>query len=225
MARRPCRGADADADAPAAGAGVMAAEPVRDVIDVSSLPTYGFGNRSVVWWGTVGMMAIEGSVFALLLVAYAYLRGRSPEWPLDALPPMLFWGTANLILLLVSTIPNQLAKRAAERLDLPGVHRWLLVCLGFGVLFIVFRWYEFQSLNIRWDTNAYGSVTWALLGFHSAHIVTDVLDTAVLTVLMFTGPISEKRFVDVSENAMYWYFVVLSWLPIYAAVYLAPRLH
>jgi cytochrome c oxidase subunit I+III len=32
-----------------------------------------------------------------------------------------------------------------------------------------------------------------------------------------------KRFVDVSENAVYWYFVVLSWLPIYAVIYGAPR--
>jgi heme/copper-type cytochrome/quinol oxidase subunit 3 len=46
----------------------------------------------------------------------------------------------------------------------------------------------------------------------------------VLTVLMFTGPISQTRFVDVSENAFYWYFVVLSWLPIYALIYFAPRL-
>jgi len=45
----------------------------------------------------------------------------------------------------------------------------------------------------------------------------------VLTVLMFTGPISGKRFVDVSENALYWYFVVGSWLFIYATVYLSPR--
>jgi cytochrome c oxidase subunit 3 len=40
----------------------------------------------------------------------------------------------------------------------------------------------------------------------------------------FTGPLEGKRFVDVSENALYWYFVVLSWLPIYAVLYLAPRL-
>jgi heme/copper-type cytochrome/quinol oxidase subunit 3 len=40
---------------------------------------------------------------------------------------------------------------------------------------------------------------------------------------MFTGPLEGKRFVDVSENAMYWYFVVLSWLPIYAVAYWAPR--
>jgi cytochrome c oxidase subunit 3 len=45
----------------------------------------------------------------------------------------------------------------------------------------------------------------------------------VLAVLMFTGPLEGKRFVDVSENAMYWYFVVGSWLPIYAVIYWGGR--
>ena len=40
---------------------------------------------------------------------------------------------------------------------------------------------------------------------------------------MFFGRVDEQRFVDVSENALYWYFVVISWLPIYAVIYLAPR--
>jgi cytochrome c oxidase subunit I+III len=51
-----------------------------------------------------------------------------------------------------------------------------------------------------------------------------VLDTAVLTALMFTRRIEGARFVDVYENAVYWYFVVGIWLPLYAVVYVAPRL-
>ena len=54
-------------------------------------------------------------------------------------------------------------------------------------------------------------------------MLTDFLDSGVLTAVMFCGPIDEHRFVDVSENAFYWNFVVLSWLPIYALIYLAPR--
>jgi cytochrome c oxidase subunit I+III len=62
-----------------------------------------------------------------------------------------------------------------------------------------------------------------LMVMHTIHIVTDAFDTAVLLVLMFTGPLQGRRFVDVSENAVYWIFVVLSWLPIYGAVYWLPR--
>ena len=36
--------------------------------------------------------------------------------------------------------------------------------------------------------------------------------------------LSLPKFVDVSENALYWYFVVFTWLPIYAIVYFGPRI-
>ena len=62
------------------------------------------------------------------------------------------------------------------------------------------------------------------MGLHTAHLLIDTVDTLVLAVLMHTGPLEGKRFADVSENAVYWYFVVLSWLPIYFVIYWAPRL-
>jgi len=65
---------------------------------------------------------------------------------------------------------------------------------------------------------------YALLTLHTVHMVTDFVDTAVLAVLMFTGPLTGRRFVDVSENAGYWWFVIGAWLPIYFTIYLVPRL-
>jgi heme/copper-type cytochrome/quinol oxidase subunit 3 len=66
-------------------------------------------------------------------------------------------------------------------------------------------------------------VVWILLGLHTTHLVTDVFDSIVLAVLFFTGPLEGKRFVDISENAFYWYFVVFSWLPIYLVLYWGAR--
>jgi len=196
----------------------------RAAIDVSVLPEHAFGHRSLLWWGTMALIAIEGTVFALLIVTYLYLKGRNPHWPPSGVaPPALMWGTVNTIILLVSAVPNELAKRAAEKYELRPVQLWMVVCMLFGLGFNIVRIFEFMSLNVSFDVNAYGSVVWVLLGAHTTHILTDWVDTGVLTVLMFTGPINEHRFVDVSENAMYWYFVVLSWLPIYAVIYLAPR--
>jgi len=100
----------------------------------------------------------------------------------------------------------------------------MLVCLAFGVAFNAVRVMEYFTLNVLWNTDAYGSVVWLLLSLHTTHILTDFADTAVLTTLMFVGPIEEKRFVDVEENAAYWYFVVGAWLPIYGVIYWAPRL-
>jgi cytochrome c oxidase subunit 3 len=197
----------------------------RPVIEVGGLPAGAFGSRSLMWWGTMGIVLIEGTVFCLAIGAYFFLRTRHPSWPPGGVAaPDLFWGTLNVAILIASLVPNELAKRAGERVDLRGVRLWLVVCLVFGVGFNAVRAFEFMHLNVRWDHDAYGSIVWMLLGLHTTHIITDLLDSAVLTALMFIGPIEERRFIDVEENAVYWYFVVLAWLPIYGVIYWAPRL-
>jgi len=173
----------------------------------------------------MGIVLIEGTAFALTIGAYFYLASRSDGWPPgDIPPPQLRWGTLNVLILLASLIPNELTKKAAERVDLRGVRVWIVVSLLFALGFNLVRVFEFSRLNVWWNENAYGSIVWLLLGLHTTHILTDFLDSTVLAVLMFTGPVEEKRFVDVEENAAYWYFVVLSWLPIYGVIYWAPRL-
>jgi heme/copper-type cytochrome/quinol oxidase subunit 3 len=176
-----------------------------------------------MWWAMLCMIAIEATVFALVLVAYYYLRFNSNSWPMSALPPDLRWGTINTLIMLVSLVPNELAKKAGERQDVPAIRLWLVACILVGLAFIVVRCFEFATLNVRWDSNAYGSVVWTLLGLHTLHLVTDWLDTIVIATLFYTGPLEGKRFVDVSENSMYWYFVVGAWLPIYFTIYWGAR--
>jgi heme/copper-type cytochrome/quinol oxidase subunit 3 len=97
------------------------------------------------------------------------------------------------------------------------------MCL-FGLLPLAVRAFEFRALNVWWDFNAYGSILWVMLGLHTAHLATDVVDTMVLTTLMWTRHgHSPRRFDDVTDNAFYWNFVVLSWLPIYLLIYWIPR--
>jgi cytochrome c oxidase subunit III len=198
--------------------------PTAVALDVGSLPTHAFGQRSLMWWATMCMIAIEGMAFALAISSYLYLKGRMPHWPEGAPLPGMFWGTVNVGILVLSAWPNLLARKAAERFDLPRVRLWMAVALAFALAFNIVRFLEFGQLHVRWDTNAYGSVTWFLLGLHTVHVLTDFLDSAVLAAVMFCGRLDENRFVDVSENAMYWNFVVVSWLPIYAVIYLAPRI-
>ena len=194
------------------------------VVDVSALPTYVFGHRSLMWWATVLMILIEGAVFAMAIVAYFYLRGIADRWPPLGVTPNLFYGTLNTAIMLASAIPNHWTKKAAERESLRQVRIGLVVCFVFSIAFLIVRIFEFRSLNTEWFDSAYGSVTFALLTLHTVHLVTDFIDSAVLMALMFVGPLEGRRFVDVSESGDYWYFVVLAWLPIYFTIYLAPRL-
>ena len=160
---------------------MSARDPKRDgrlldegrVLDVSTLPTFAFGNRSPMWWGTMGLMAIEGTVFALTIMAYFYLRSHASAWPMSGFPPELIWGNLNTAIMLGSIIPNHYAKKAAERLDLKSTQFWMIVCMLFSVAFLAVRVLEFGALNTRWDTDAYGSVVWMLMALHTTHLITE----------------------------------------------------
>jgi cytochrome c oxidase subunit III len=193
-------------------------------IDVSQLPTYAFGHRALTWWATWSMLLMEGTMLVVLMGSYFFLRMGVTDWPPGRTPPPnLFWGTLNTIVILVSVFPNHLAKSAAERLDLMSVRLWTIVTFVLGLLFAVIRIFEFKNLNTHWMENAYGSIVWFSMGFHTAHVLTDLVDTAVLIALMFAGPIEGRRFVDFSENSIYWNFVVVIWVVTYAVIYIAPR--
>lgn len=192
-------------------------------LDVSGVPNVVFGHRSLIWWGTLGMMAIEGTMFAIVLASYFYLRTRVTDWPPGLMPPAVRYGAINTALFVASIAPNQWVKKIAEKGDLRRTRLGLLLMTGIGVANIALRFGEFKSLNCQWDANAYASILWTILGLHTVHLLTDWFDTAVLTTLFFSGRVEGKRFMDASENSDYWYFVVFTWLPIWFVIYFAPR--
>jgi cytochrome c oxidase subunit III len=202
----------------------MGQQVERRQLYVGDLPTVVFGHKSLIWWGTMGMMAIEGTMFAIFIVAYFYLRTRVTDWPPGVMPPALKYGVLNTIVFLVSAVPNQWTKTVAEKGSLTKVRLGLVIMTSVGIINIVVRGFEFTALNCQWDANAYSSVLWTLIGLHTIHLLTDWVDTVVLTVLFFTSRVDGKRFMDASENSDYWYFVVGTWLPIWFVIYFAPRL-
>lgn len=200
-------------------------KPYRIVGDVSGVDDHGFGLRSIVFWGTLSFMLVEGMGFVLALGAYLYLRGQAVDWPPGSTrPPDLLWGTLFTVVLIASAWPNKKADAAARREDKRAVQFWMLVTLGLALVAGVIRCFELPHLNTRWDADAYGSIVWALMILHTSHIVTDLIDTAVLSAFMFRRDVDGERFVDVEDNAGYWDFVVITWLPVYALVYWGPRL-
>jgi heme/copper-type cytochrome/quinol oxidase subunit 3 len=194
----------------------------RPALDVSHLATYAFGSRSPIWWGTLSFVVIESLGFLFAIATYFYLQNQNSQWPPGA-PPDLLWGSLVALLLLASELPNTLTKCAALRMDVQRIRLGLLIMSALGLAALALRVFEFTTLNVRWDSNAYGSILWALLGLHTLHLLTDVFETLVFTVMFFVSPVDARRCSDIEDNQAYWDFVVLAWVPIYAVVYWAPR--
>jgi heme/copper-type cytochrome/quinol oxidase subunit 3 len=196
----------------------------RIAVDVSRLPNFAFGNRALTWWGVMGFLAIEGTMLVICFVSYFYLRTRVIEWPPPPIElPDLLVPTINLVVMLLSIIPMYLASRAARRLDTRRLLIWTIVCVAFGLIFITLRVFEFYALNVSWDTNAYGSILWTIIVIHTFHIVSEILETFVFTIIVARGHREPKYFVDATDNALYWYFIIGIWVPCYVLIFLAPR--
>lgn len=196
----------------------------RLTIDVSLLPETVFGHRGIVWWATVGFMAIEGTTLAIVAAAYLYLRTNTAEWPPRPVAnPDLLIPTVNTALLLVKLVPFGLAERAAKRFDVAGVRRWLVVGTTMGLVAVVLRWFELQALNVRWDTSAYGSAVWGVAVAHTSLLATDALESGVITALFFSARVQPRHFSDVEDTALYERFLAVTWLLLYLLVFLGPR--
>jgi heme/copper-type cytochrome/quinol oxidase subunit 3 len=200
-------------------------KPMRPAGDVSALPTVTFGSRSIMWWGTLGWMTIEGWTTALLVGSYLYLRQNYTTWPPLRTPnPSLLIPSLNLAIMLASYYPAWKVDRAGKRLDERGVKRWLLIMSAASIPTVVLRWWEFWAINTRWDTNAYGSAAWTIVGFHTSLLLLDVCDTIGLTMFFYLKKQPMKSYSDASDNTFYWYFTVGIWIPIYLIIYVGPRI-
>jgi heme/copper-type cytochrome/quinol oxidase subunit 3 len=178
-----------------------------------------------MWWGTIGFIIIEGSTLFICVVSYFYLRRNFPTWPPERVfRPALLIPTIQLALMLFSNVPMAGVDRAARRMDLRGVRRGMAICSLLAIVMVVLRWFEFQSLNARWDGNAYGSAAWAVVTAHSTLLLLEAAETSAFAVLMFKGPVEQRDLAGASDNALYWYFLTLAWVPLYVVVFLSPYL-
>lgn len=197
----------------------------RPVADVAVLPDQAFSHHAPIWWGNMLMIFIEGSAFAILAATYFYIRRNFDAWPPPrTLLPDLGVSSINLLLLAISAAPFWYAARLAHLYEKPRfVGWWLAVGVVFGIAAIVLRGFEFHALHTRYDSNAYGSITWTILGVHLAHLLAGTIETLLIALVMFVGPVEKKHYTDASVMAVYWYFIVISWVALYAIVFLAPR--
>ncbi len=196
---------------------------MRVVGNVADLPTTTFGHRSLVWWGTVGFIVIEGSTLFVCAVSYFYIKKNFPTWPPErVLRPALAIPAAQAALALLSNIPMAMVDRAARRLDLANVRAGMVVMSLVAIGMCVLRVLEFEALNVRWDSTAYGSVAWATLTTHSTLLLLETVETLVFTVLLYSPSLEQRDIAGLSDNALYWYFMTGVWIPLAAIVFLSP---
>lgn len=197
----------------------------RIVGDVSHFSPHANGPASPLWWGMIGMVAIESAVFAILIASYFYLAHGSTGWPQGGIePPKLLLPTINTVVLVISSLVIHWADTGIRRGDKQRLKWGMLVASILAAVFLTLKVVEYSGVEYKWDTNAYGSIVWTIVGFHSTHVLVLLLKSVVTTTLAMRGYFNEERRLGVEINGVYWHFVVAVWLPLYFLLYWSPRL-
>lgn len=197
----------------------------RPMLDVSRLPDIAFAPNDIMWWGTLGFIVIEGWTLVLCAVAYLYLTQNFATWPPEGTPlPSLVVPTVQLVLMLASLPLVTWMQQRARKFELAPVKRGLVVASLLNLAFVLLRcWELLRSLNVKWDTNAYGSAQWLILTMHGTLLLVEFVEVSGMALIYWFAPAEEKHFSDVYDLAFYYQFMVIAWIPLYVLCFWLPR--
>jgi cytochrome c oxidase subunit 3 len=168
----------------------------------------------------------DALTFSILILAYAYIRLASPDWPKPfAFSPAILGATLMTFFLLSSSLTMVMAVAAAHRQEHKRAVRYLLLTMLGGIAFIVLHTREWLHLihdGVRPFSNPYGAAMFGgtffgLTGMHMLHVTIGVVYLGIVAYGFGTKKFKSE---DVEVCGLYWHFVDLVWMFIFPLVYL-----
>lgn len=188
------------------------------------LPIRGTHWESTAWWGMAFLILTEGSLFAYLFFSYFYLASQSTGTWLPNGPPDLMNASIGTVLLLSSSGLAWWGERCIAGGNPRGLSMALGATIVVGIVFIGIQGYEWSTRPFRLSSSPYSSLYFVITGFHGAHVIVGLLMLLALLFWNLTGRFAQGWHLEISVGIVYWHFVDLVWLAVYATLYLSPRL-
>jgi heme/copper-type cytochrome/quinol oxidase subunit 3 len=178
--------------------------------------------------GKVGMwvfLAGETMVFGGFLCAFVLMglyrggwgaQGAHVNWPL---------GSINTLILFTSSMTAALAQAAARGCDLSGLKRFIGITALLGLLFLVVKGFEYAgdfAEGLTPQTGMFWSFYYLGTGLHTLHLLAGVVVFLGLFVMATPDKPAEWLERKLKYACLYWYFVELIWIFLFALVYLSP---
>ncbi|MDQ6717902.1 MAG: cytochrome c oxidase subunit 3, partial [Gemmatimonadota bacterium] len=175
------------------------------------------------WWGMICVVATESAFFIYLLMSYFYHASRSPSaWP-PAGPPDLRLVLPNTLILLASSGAMIWADRGIRSGSQWRLRAGLLLSFLLGAVFLVIQGIEYHNKGALPTDGAYSSLFFTITGFHGAHVAVGLLMIGVTSVRAWLGHFNAEKRLAVTNVSLYWHFVDVVWLVVFACLYLVPR--
>jgi len=193
-------------------------------------------------WGKLMMwifLISDTFIFSCFLVGYMNVRMTATEpwpYPSEVFGLELFGQNIPLILIAIMTFilitssgTMALAVRYAHFRDKKKIALFMLATALFGASFVgmqAFEWTKLISEGVRpwanpFGAHQFGSVFFMITGFHGLHVSIGVIYLLTVAFKVNRGDYDRKNNYEIVEiTGLYWHFVDLVWVFIFAFFYL-----
>ena len=193
-------------------------------------------------WGKAMMwifLVSDTFIFSCFLIGYMTVRMSTAEpWPLPSeVFALSFFGSEPIPLILIAIMTfilitssgtMALAVNYGYRKDKRMAAILMLVTAAFGASFVgmqVFEWSKLIAEGVRpwgnpWGAPQFGSVFFMVTGFHGLHVTAGVIYLCIVARKVIRGDYDKKGYEIVEITGLYWHFVDLVWVFIFAFFYL-----
>ena len=192
-------------------------------------------------WGKAMMwifLLSDTFIFSCFLIAYMTVRWSTPvPWPLtsDVFALTLFGHHIPLILIAIMTFilitssgTMALAVNYGYRGNKKVTGILMLVTAVLGLSFVgmqAFEWSKLIEEGVRpWGNPMgapqFGAIFFMVTGFHGLHVSIGVIYLAIVAIKVLKGHYEKRGYAIVEITGLYWHFVDLVWVFIFAFFYL-----
>ena len=168
-------------------------------------------------------IASEAMLFGAFFTAYFFIRVVNPEaqaWPLEPFNLPVFVAGVNTAILLTSSFTMHWALQSIKRGNRNGLKAGLVLTFMMGLAFLLTQMLEYARIGFNPSDGAFGTIFFGLTGLHGAHVAVGLTLLGVATVRAFRGHFTPEHHHGVEIPGIYWHFVDVMWIVVYATIYL-----
>jgi len=166
----------------------------------------------------------EIMLFGSFFAAYFFVRvvnpSASPEWPPEPYHFPVFVAGVNTAILVTSSFTMHWALQSIKRGERAGFLAGMVLTFVMGLAFLLTQVVEYLNVGFNTGDGAFASVFFGLTGLHGAHVAVGLSLLLMVIIRGFRGHFTPEHHHGVELPGIYWHFVDVMWIVVYATVYL-----
>ena len=166
-------------------------------------------------------IASEIMLFGAFFTAYFFVRVvNGTQWPTPPFHLPVFVALVNTCILVTSSFTMHWALQSVKRGNVFGLRAGLLLTFLMGLTFLITQAIEYSRIGFNTGDGAFATIFFCLTGLHGAHVFVGLTLLLFTTVRAFRGHFSSAYHHGVEIPGIYWHFVDVMWIVVFATVYI-----